>query len=287
MEVLATAKKKLLQARSMRKRPGLDNKVLTGWNALMIEALADAYAAFQEPKYLDMATRALGILLQHALEPDGKLYRKLDKTTPDIPAFLEDYALLIRALIRMFEVSLNVHYLEQASLLTGYVLRKFSNAGTNLFAFSQPGVADLAAPHYEMFDNVIPSSNSVMAHNLFRLANLFEKPEWGTRSSLMLRDMRSRWERYSGSFANWGSLLLHHTSNFHTVVVTGPDAKNRVAELNRHYLPDVVVAGAEAEPTGIPVFEKRFKPDETWIYVCSFGYCKQPVQTVEEALALL
>ena len=287
LAVLATAKKKLLQARSLRKRPGLDNKVLTGWNALMIEALADAFAAFQEPKYLHLATQALDVLLPHAMVPDGQLYRKLDKNTPDIPAFLEDYALLTRALIRMYEVSLNTHYLEQARLLTDYVLKGFSVPETNLFPFSQPGMAKLAAPHYEMFDNVLPSSNSVMAHNLFRLANLYENPEWGNRSSLMLRDMRSRWERYSGSFANWGSLLLHHTSNFHTIVVTGPDAVKVVAEINRHYLPDAVVAGAVAEPNGVPVFEKRFKPGETWIHVCSFGYCKQPVQTVEEVLALL
>lgn len=167
-------------------------------------------------------------------------------------------------------------------------MTNFVGMDTNLFGFSDKQGEALVAPHYEMFDHVIPSSNSVMAHNLFRLANLFENPEWGHRSSLMLRDMRSRWERYSGSFANWGCLLLHYTASFHTMVVTGPEAGAVVKSLNRLYLPDTVIAGATSETdASLPVFENRFKPGETWIYVCSIGCCKQPVQTLLEALALL
>ena len=286
-DVLKRSRRKLLAARQYRIRPGLDNKVLTGWNALMIEALTDAYTALGFPEYLEQAASVARLLIDHAIDRHGSLYRKLDGLHPHIPAFLEDYALFVRSLIKLYEVSMDEEYATVARSLTQYVIDHFAGDDTHLFRFSGGDGDGLAVPHFEVYDNVIPSSNSVMAHNLFRLANLFEIPEWGHRSSLMLRDMRSRWERHSGSFAHWGSLLLHHTAPFYTIVVAGPQARELIRELNRYYLPDVLLAGTETPDASLPVFENRFKSGQTWIYVCSFGYCKQPIQTVEEALAFI
>jgi uncharacterized protein len=286
-EVVNQSRKKLLQARQTRTSPGLDNKVLTGWNALMIEGLANAYASLGIEDYLHQATSAMHFLLKHVVTEEGRLFRKLNGTDADIHAFLEDYSLMIRSLIRLFEVSMEEAFVLKAKLLTEYVINHFSDDNTQLFLFSDNHDNTLSAKHFEVFDHVIPSSNSVMAHNLFRLANLFELPEWGNRSSSMMRDMRSRWERHSGSFANWGSLLLHHTSPFHTIAVVGPGAGKLIKEFLSHYLPDAVLAGTEKPDSSLPVFEKRYNPGETWIYVCSFGYCKQAVATVKEALRML
>lgn len=286
--MLKRSRQKLLTARQKgRSSPGLDNKVLTAWNALMIEALIDAYTAFDQPEYFEQAVAVTNILIDHAIARQGMLYRKLDGRKAVIPAFLDDYALFVRALIRLYEVGMDEKHLQVANLLTQYVIDHFSDDHTNLFRFSSSKGNKLAIPHYEVIDNVIPSSNSVMAHNLFRLANLFEFPEWGRRSSLMLRDMRPVWKRHNASFAHWGSLLLHHTAPFYTIAVAGPQAGKMIKELSRHYLPDVVMAGTETPDNALPVFENRYQPGQTRIYVCSFGYCKQPVHTVEEALALL
>lgn len=285
--ILTEANSKLLKMRETRTHPGLDNKILTSWNAMMIEGLVDAFAATTHQGYLSQASAAMRKLIDRATTDDGGLRRTINNEEAVINGFLEDYAMLIKALIRLYELSTDTDLIDRARQLTEYVIEHFSSPGTNLFLFSPKYDMPLAAPHFEVIDNVIPSSNGVMAHNLFRLANLLEHPEWGNRSSSMLRDMRSRWERYSVSFANWGSLLLHHTAPFHTVVVVGADAKNIIHELGRYYLPDVILSGTTTPKNNLPLFKGRFKPGETWIYICSFGYCKQPVSTVKEALSQL
>ncbi len=284
--LLSRAREKLLEARSKRVPPGLDNKVLTSWNALMIEGLADAAAAFGEEKFLKKAVRAADHLIAHAMRDNGKLYRQLVGNSPQIDGFLEDYALFAKALIRLYEVSGRTTYLLEAKKLAEHVMQHFSSDKSNLFSFSSDESEKLAAPHFELFDNVIPASNSVMARVLFYLAHSFEEPAWGQRSSGMLRDMQDKLEKYSSSFSNWGILLMHHTRPFYTLVITGKEAMERSAALNARYLPDTITLPAEEESAaaGIPVFHNRFDPRKTLIHVCTMGHCKLPAEDVNEVL---
>jgi len=288
-DVLLRARTKLMQSRSERVRPGLDDKVLVSWNALMIKGLADAYAAFGEQDFLDKAMRAADFILDYAIQKNGRLYRVLNGKTGSIPGFLEDYALFAQALIRLYEVSLNVKYLEVSRRLTSYVLKHFSVEGTTLFAFSPTDGEQLPAPHFEIFDNVIPASNSVMARVLFYLAHYFEDPDWGQRSSLMLADMADKLDKYSSSFSNWAILLLHHIKPFHTVAIAGPDAVQKVNTVIRHYYPDSLIAATTEKPVAetIEVLKNRYYEEFTKIHVCSMGTCKTPVVDVQDALRLL
>ena len=284
--VVNKARAILLDARGQRIRPGLDDKVLVSWNALMIEGLSDAFAAFGEESFRDQACTAADQILDHAMQKDGRLYRALKGKEGYIDAFLEDYALLSMSLIRLYAVTGREKYLLAARTLTAYVMEHFSAEGTQLFAFSSSAAEQLAAPHYEWHDNVIPAANSVMARLLFYLAHYFEDPHWGKRSSGMLGDMKERLQKYSGSFTNWGMLLLHHVYPFYTVVITGPGARERAGELNARHLPNALLAysdGGEGH-TELPLFAGRFKEGKTMIHVCTMGHCKAPVETVEEAL---
>lgn len=285
--VLSRAKQKLMEARSRRVRPGLDDKVLVSWNALMIKGLADAFSAFGDEALLSKACRAADFLLQHAMKENGALFRSLQGTQASIPGFLEDYAFFSHALIRLYEVSSEEKYLAAALKLARYVMEHFSVADTHMFAFSPLDGEQLAAPHFELYDNVMPSSNSVMARVLFYLANYYENPDFGRRSSLMLNDLRSRLNKYSSSFSNWGILLMHHLRDFYTVAVTGPQAVDTARRLSEHYLPDVLLATAssEAATKSIDVLHGRYSGVKTQIHVCSMGYCKLPVEGIEEALA--
>ncbi len=287
-KVVDRSKQKLMAARSKRVRPGLDDKVLVSWNALMIKGLADAYAAFAEEEFLDKATRAADFILQNAMQADGMVYRSLIGGKAAIPGFLEDYALLATALTRLYEVSQQLKYLEAAKQLAIYVLTNFSVDGTHLFAFSPIGGEKLAAPHYEFHDNVIPASNSVMARVLFYLANIYEEPVWGQRSSLMLSDMRKRLDKYSSSFSNWGMLLLHHIVPFFTVAIAGPEAVVKAKTLAGNYLPNAIVAaGAETgDIEKVPLLSRHYT-ENSLINVCSFGTCQTPVKTAQEALKQL
>lgn len=290
-KLLDRARKKLLNARSKRIKPGLDDKIIVSWNALMIQALADAWSAFNEERFLKLATRAAELILKHAITHEGRVFRTIRKGEVRVSGFLEDYAFLSMALIRLYEVTANQTYIVTAKKLAAYVLTHFQQPGTNLFAFSSKEDEQLASPHFGFYDNVMPSSNSVMARVLFYLANYFEDPLFGNRSSSMLGDMKERLDKYSSSFTNWGILLLHHVYQFYTVVATGGGSEEHLKALNRHYLPQAIMAACEspeapdADAPGIlPVFNNRFTGKRALIYVCAQGHCKLPVDCVDDAL---
>jgi uncharacterized protein YyaL (SSP411 family) len=175
-------------------------------------------------------------------------------------------------------------FLHQASCLVEFALEEFSADDTNLLLFSARSGEELAAPYFEFHDNVIPASNSIMARNLFYLANYYEKPEGGQRSSEMLRDMRRLLNKYSSSYTNWGMLLLHHVFPYHTLVITGPGAQSQLKHALHKYLPNVLIASSGKANAVLPVYENRFKPGQTLYYVCTMGACKLPVATFDEAL---
>lgn len=279
-----SAKTKLLKAREVRVRPGLDDKILVSWNAMMIKGLADAYATFGEEEFLNTAKTAADKILEMAMAEDGKLFRNLKGDKPTIDAFLEDYAWLAQSLIRLFEISSEEKYLMKAALLVDYSLAEFSAEATSLLSFSSRAGEKLAASFFEFHDNVIPASNSVMARNLFYLANYFEKPAWGQRSSDMLRDMKRLLNKYSSSYTNWGILLLHHVFPFYTMVICGPEAIEHLKGVNQKFLPNTLLAASKEEISELPVFENRYDSPNTWYYVCSMGACQLPVKTLEEAL---
>ncbi len=286
-DLVDRANARLLEARSGRERPLLDDKVLVSWNALMIRGLADAYAAFGEDRFLRMATRAADFILENSLSPEGKLYRCLKGAKPSIDGFLEDYAQLVSALIRLYEVSAVPRYLLRASDLTAYVLDNFTAEESDMFPFSSDRGEQLKAPFYELPDNVIPSSNSVMAHNLYRLAAYFEKPDWEERSLRMLATIVPHLKKSSINYTNWSRLVLHRIYGFHTLVITGGRAPEEALKAGRMYLPEIALAASVSENDDIPLFEERHKEGETWFYLCTKGRCNLPVRDLKEALGQL
>jgi uncharacterized protein len=282
--IISTSNQKLLEARSKRVRPGLDHKVLTSWNALMINGLADAYAAFGENAFLDMAVRSANFIIKNAINEEGKLYRNLTGKKPSIDGFLEDYALFIQALIRLYEVSMKGDYLVTAKSLAEYVILHFSKPGTNYFSFSSDEGEKLQAEFYELPDNVIPASNSVMAVNLLYLSDYFQRTDWDERSQRMIGDISSQLLTHGISYSNWGRLMLHQVYKLYTIVVCGPEAGVKIKELNALSLPGILLAGSLTENKNLPIFNNRFRPGETWFYVCSKGNCRLPVSEIHLAL---
>ncbi len=283
-EIIGRANNKLLKAREKRVRPGLDNKVIVSWNALMISGLADAYAAFGEDKFFSKAKRAADFISENSVSPKGKIYRILHGNKPFIGGFLEDYALFIQSLLRLFEVSAEKRYLHTAKVMTDYVTDNFSVDGTNLFSFSSVESEKLKASFFELADNVIPSSNSVMAVNLFKLAGYYENLAWSDRSSAMLNDIRKNLDGQSINYTNWGRLLLHRSYNFYTMAVTGPGAEEQIKNINSMYLPNVNTGASVTGDEDIPIFRERYKKGETRFYVCSSGRCNLPVKELSLAL---
>ncbi|AYA35630.1 thioredoxin domain-containing protein [Hymenobacter oligotrophus] len=279
-------REKLLAYRSQRARPALDDKILTGWNALMLRGLVDAYRAFHLPQYLELALQNAEFIEQNLRRGQG-LWRNYKNGRATIVAFLEDYALLIDAYTALYEATFAERWLQRARELTEYVLEHFADeADSHLFYTDDTGEA-LIARKKELFDNVIPSSNSLMAHNLLRLGALLDVPAWHERATNMLALAQDLAVNEPQHLGNWASLYLSLLAPLAEVAVIGPEAEHFRRELSRHYLPNAVLAGTNTS-SELPLLQNRHAAEgQTTIYVCYNRACQQPVYNPTEALAQL
>ncbi|WP_139920059.1 thioredoxin domain-containing protein [Hymenobacter sp. DG01] len=277
---------KLLTARDARTRPALDDKILTGWNALLLQGLTDAYRAFSEPQFLELALRNARFLREKLQTATG-LQRNYKNGRATIPAFLEDYALLIQAHISLYEVTFAEEWLREAEQLTEHVLAHFLDQQEQLFFFTADNGEALIARKKELFDNVIPASNSVMAHNLHRLGLHLENSRYQELAAAMIRQVQALVVQEPQSLANWALLYTALLRPSAEIAIVGPQAEQFRQELSRHYLPNAVIAGSVGA-SSLPLLQGRTARNaQTTIYVCFNRTCRQPVHSVAEALAQL
>ncbi|RNL77875.1 thioredoxin domain-containing protein [Sinomicrobium pectinilyticum] len=285
-EKVAFWKSLLLETRTRRSRPQLDDKVLTSWNAIMLKGYTDAYKIFGEPSFLEAALANARFLTGSQLRPDGGLYRNYKNGKSSINAYLEDYAILTDALLSLHEATLDEHWLMTAKKLTDYVFSHFYDEQSNMFFFTSDKDLPLIMRSIETSDNVIPASNSIMATNLFVLSRHFDERHYAKTAEQMLRNMTTNAEEHPSFHANWLKLMLYHSSNFYEVAVAGENAIKKVRELNRNYSPNKLVTGATGD-SELPLLQNRFVEDKTLIYVCVNFSCKLPVGKVSDVLPQL
>ena len=289
-EALARAvagwKQKIMALRSTRVRPGLDDKILTGWNTLMLQGLTDAYRAFGEPEFLAMAERNAAFIEQN-LRRGPQLWRTFKAGTAHINGFLEDYALVIQAYISLYEVTFAEQWLRTAETLMEYAVAHFFDPNETQFFYTDSSAEPLIARKKELFDNVIPASNSVMAHNLRRLGRHLDRPDYVDLAAAMLAQVRELVAKEPQHLVNWASLyaaLLHPGPE---IAIVGHRADAFRAELNQQFLFDTVLAGGP-KMGPLPLLQHRpVRPGHTDVYVCRNYACQAPVQTVADARAAL
>ncbi len=279
-EKINLLKKKVLEVRKKRELPGLDDKSLTAWNALMCSAYIDAYRAFGENKFYEKALLSIDFLIKIQLKDEYRLYRNYKKGKSSIPAFLDDYALLIEALIKFYQISFDEQYLFLAQNLTEFTLKHFFDREKSLFFFTPDYQDDIIIRKKELDDNVIPSSNSIMAKNLFLLAKYFVKNDYLELSELMLRKVQDKILKNPMYHSNWLSLYDWHTGDFNEIVVSGEKSDDVLRELQKNYLANCIFAKA-GEHSEIPLCHNRFSK-ELKIYLCRNNTCGLPVSKIDD-----
>jgi uncharacterized protein len=275
---------RLLAARAKRTRPGLDDKQLTSWNALMLKGYADAFRAFGRAEWLEAAVRNARFLLDVQRRPDGGLWHSYKEGRSSINGFLEDYCFTIEALIALYQVTFDRTWLDEADGLAKYAINHFRDKETGMFFVASDLDRQLFAQKKELSDNVIPSSNSSMAKGLFLLGHLLGSDTYLQMSSSMLAGIVQFLPEQGAWHANWCSLLLHHVHPFHEVAIVGPKATDRRAELDAHYRPNALLVGGERD-NGLPLLRDRAVEGSTRIYVCVDRACQMPTEDVAEAVA--
>jgi hypothetical protein len=272
----------LLQVRSKRIPPGLDDKSLTSWNSMMISALCQAYHALGDTHYLELASTSALLIREKLWSEEKLLYRNYKEGRHSIPGFHIDYALYIEACLDLYSATLKQEWLDLAISLTGVTMEQFYDQGTGMFNYSGENSEILISNNVETQDNVIPSSNSVMAHNLFVLGHILVNKEYIDHAETMMKQMKGRFEQHPSGFSNWGKLIITQLNPYYEVAIVGPSAKKVAETLSLDYLPHSLVVGSDNAST-LPLFQNRFESDKTRIFVCQGNVCQLPVEDPEDA----
>jgi len=282
-EMLARTRASLMEKRDKRERPGLDDKILTEWNALMITGLADAYQASGKTEYLQTARKAMKFVEGNLQRKEGGLYRSWKDGKAGTEAFAGDYAAMIQAYISLYEATFEADFLLKAKDLMDYTLAHFFDEATGLFFLTSNESEQLIARSRELSDNVIPAANSTLARGLFYLGQYFYETSYLDKSRQMLQNIAPNLERGAAATANWALLMTHMTYPFYEVAVMGPDAEAQRKELSQTYLPNALLMGGNEEGN-LPLLQNKLLEGQTMIYVCVEKSCKLPVRTAEAAL---
>lgn len=279
--IITSVQSTLLENRAKRIRPGLDNKILLGWNALMSSGLVDAYNTFGEEEFLILAKSNIDFILENMLEGDV-LFHSYGKKSQ---GYMDDYALFIQTLIDMYQATFDEQYLNRANTLTDYVMNSFYDEKEFSFFFTSRDSEKLIVDKKEMFDNVIPASNSVMANNLIKLGTMMDKQDYHQTAQSMLSQVYKVVTKQPNYMSNW-AIAFH--LNFYApleIIIIGTEALAFKAALSKQKLPNYVIMGAESV-SDLPLLEGRKAIEgKTTIYVCQHKTCQLPVFSVEDALS--
>ena len=275
---LADIRARLLAARSQRVRPGLDDKRLTGWNALMISALADAGAVLDREDYLEAAVACASFLMEQR-KANGTLLR-----TEKIPAFLDDHAYLVEALITLYEATFDPGWYREATALAESMIARFGDPERGGFFTTPDDHERLIARRKDLEDSPVPSGSSSAAFGLLRLALLSGEGSYERQALGVLRLLYPMAGRYPGAFGHLLRALDFYLAPVREVAIVGPDAGELLRVVRGEFRPHLVLAAGE----GVPLLDGRVPVDgRAAAYVCEHFVCQAPVTSVQALAAAL
>jgi len=298
---LAESRAALRAARSRRVRPGRDDKVLVGWNGLMIEALARAGAALGEPRYVEAAAAASRFLLSHLRDERGRLLHCWRQGRARHRAFLEDYAGLANALVALYEADFDARWIDEAIGLADAILARFAARESGAFYFADEDHPSLIARKMDMLDSSVPSGGGLATTALLQLGKLCGRDDYLASAESALRasiDLIQRAPGGAGQLLLALDTLLGPTPE---IVLLGSDDRDAtgqvLADLRRRFLPNKVVAfrpagaAADVSPSLASVFRgKTPLPPGPTMFVCRNFACEAPIageEAVRAAIAQL
>ena len=276
-------KQQLLKARDNRIRPGLDDKIITSWNALLIEGLVEAYKTFEDKALLDAAVGAFEFIRRNSY--DGKyLLHSYKENSRRIEGFLDDYAFMASASLQLFEVTADRAYLDFAVELNRTVVDEFSDDSSILYRYKRQD--ELISKIVKINDGIMPSPNAAVVANQLKLGHIFYDPASLDDVEKSIALVVPAFVEDASNYTEWGSLVLRNTYPYYEIAVVGKDAVTQIQALQQEFLPNTLIVASEID-SDIALFKSRFFEDETYIFVCQNNTCNLPTTSVTEALGQL
>jgi hypothetical protein len=280
------SKNKLIVIRDQRTKPRLDDKILTAWNGLMLKGYVAAYRAFDEPDFLNKAIKNADFLIANTITESNEVLRNYKNNKATIHGLLDDYAFTISAFIELYQATFNEKWLYKARELTDYTVTHFYDSKSGMFFYTHNNHSNLIARKMEIADNVIPSSNSEMAKNLFFLGLYYDNEDYTNKSRQMLINVQDDIHDNIKYYSNWGRLEILFIKQPFEVAIVGSDFNTARKAFDKKYLPHAIFLGGKNEGT-LSLLKGKFVEGKTFIYVCQDKSCQRPTTEFTEAMKLL
>jgi len=296
---LAASREKLLNVRDQRVRPGKDDKVLTSWNALMIESLARAAAILDEPKYAAAAEKAANFILKQMSRTDGRLLHTWRQGKAKLDAYLDDYSYLINALVTLYEATFDENWVDEAKRLADLMIQHFADTTSGGFFYTADDHEQLIARNKDLHDASIPSGNAMEATALIRLGKLLGYSAYLEAAGRTLTFAKSTLEKMPTACGQMLIALDLWRGPIQELVVIGGQEESASDEvkhaLQQTFLPNSLSAfrNGRGKQSGLldPLFAGRAASNgQTTLYVCENFTCQAPIvgaAQIKESIATL
>jgi len=286
-KIIEAGRHKLLERRNKRMHPQLDDKIILGWNVLMNTACSNAFKSTGNNRYRMLAVKNMRFLLQKFSTDNNEFSHTWKNGNAKYPAFLDDYAFLIHALIHLQEITADTNWLLEAKRIMQFVIDNFSEAHTGFFYFTKKDQKDVIVRKKEIYDGAIPSGNSIMAYNLHQMAIFFDEKEWKERAVKMTGALEQVITQYPTSFGIWACLLLELSKGTHEIAIVGKNFAELQADLFQQYLPHSVVMATAFETQQFPLLAGKKSSQKAMFFLCKDFSCQQPVTSIERFMLLI
>jgi uncharacterized protein YyaL (SSP411 family) len=289
---VARARTILYEARAKRVWPARDEKILAGWNGLMLRAMAEGARVFGRRDYREAALRNGEFLLAHLVRRDGEgappqVMRVHKDGATRVPGFLEDHASVALGFLALHDLTFDRRWLREARDLAGTIVERFWDEERGAFFDTAKDAESLITRPRDLADNAVPSGNSLAVELLLVLADLYDDTELRRRGDWVLETLVEPMARHGAAF---GHLLGAADMAVHGAVEVAlvgnpklPDFRALAAELAQNYVPSLVHAGGPAKQTdGIALLEGRPTVGKVaTAYVCRRYACESPTTSPE------
>jgi uncharacterized protein YyaL (SSP411 family) len=287
-EEIAESERILFEARAKRRRPHLDDKILTSWNGLMISAFAKAAAILDAPAYAEAARRAADFLLNTMQRGDGTLLRRFRDGDAAIPGMLDDYAFLTQGLLDLYESTLEFRWLGSAMDITGLQRDLLEDEAGGFFASAHEDASRLMRIKDD-YDGAEPSGNSVALMNLLRLHRMTGREEFGTSARKLISAFQPKLAAASYGMPQMLTAAEFDIAPQREIVVAGNRSGEMVRLLRKKFDPNRILLYADPQLAELnpAIAAMRAPQDRTTVYICENFTCQAPVTREEDLAGLL
>ena len=271
--------KNILDIKSDRTKPRIDDKIIISWNSLAIIGLLDAYESFNNKNFLSQAVNMFDELEKKSFRKNKLIHTYKENQFQE--GVLEDYAYLSKASMKLFQVTGDEKYFNFSKKLIDDAIEIFNDPKSDLLYFSNN--EELFTKVIPIDDGVIPSPNSIISEQLFNIGHIIFDDYYLDLSNKMVSSVVDIIDQNINAYSVWSNNILNRTELFYEIAVIGPNSKSVTDEILSNFTPNTLVVQSNID-SDIPLFVDRFFDNETYIYVCQNKVCQRPETSIKLAL---